>query len=275
MGGIVWSCVVSLKWPYLPLLLSDYTREILRRKYDAIATDRAYENQPSGLLGPVGRWLDRKVLEFPTHEGLRQRLRIVVETLEAQILRQAQGEATPVRVLSAPCGLARDLLLCAEQLKRRDVALLGRVEFHGLDLDASGEVLPLAAKRAEEADVQVRLHRQDLFDPLGIGQVLGQPSGFQVVNCIGLTPWLDLPEVEHLCRTFRTQVLAPRGAFIVDNFAPHKYGSLAKDMEIHSRYHAPQAFEETLRNAGFEIVEKKSTANSVNTVYLARVANMQ
>ncbi len=71
LGRIAWDFFVRLKWQYYPLLLSDYGRDILRRKYDAFATDRAYENRPSGILGPIGRLMDRFVLDFPTHEGVR------------------------------------------------------------------------------------------------------------------------------------------------------------------------------------------------------------
>ena len=72
LGALSWSYLIRLKWQYLPLLLSDYGREILRRKYDAVSTDMSYENKPSGLLGPIGKAIDRIVLKFPLHEGLRQ-----------------------------------------------------------------------------------------------------------------------------------------------------------------------------------------------------------
>jgi len=38
---------------------------ILKRKYDAFVTDRAYENQPHGRMGPIGRMVDGFVLRFP------------------------------------------------------------------------------------------------------------------------------------------------------------------------------------------------------------------
>ena len=55
IGPLMWRFFVRLKWQYFPLLLSDYGNMILRRKYDAIATDYAYEINPSGRLGPIGR----------------------------------------------------------------------------------------------------------------------------------------------------------------------------------------------------------------------------
>src|ERR671934_1306150 len=63
----------------LPLLLSDYGREIIERKYDAIATDRAYDVRPSGRWGPVGKLVDWIVLQQDIHVGLRQRLALVVD----------------------------------------------------------------------------------------------------------------------------------------------------------------------------------------------------
>ena len=70
-GRIIWRLVRSGRVHYLGMLLSDYAREILTRKYDAFATDHAYTLEPHGRLGPIGRAVDRMVLRFPLHEGLR------------------------------------------------------------------------------------------------------------------------------------------------------------------------------------------------------------
>lgn len=270
LGRIAWSFFVRLKWQYLPLLLSDYTREILRRKYDAFATDRAYEDRPSGLLGPLGRWVDRRVLNFPTHEGLRQRLQIVVDNVKADVHHRLQDGVPRVRVLSAPCGLLRDLLLCATELREEDARTSEKLELHALDLDAMGEVLPAASLRAAVAGVPVRFYRDDLFNPESLGVVLREGTRFHVMNCIGLTTWLDLEDVGWLAGFFHDQVLVPGGTLIIDNWASHKYSSLGRDMEIYSRYHNPEAFAQVLGKSGFQVVEAKTTANGVATVYVAR-----
>jgi hypothetical protein len=265
-----WSFFFQLKWQYLPMLLSDYGREILRRKYDAFATDRAYENRPSGLFGPIGGWVDRVVLNMPLHEALRQRLRLVVDNLEAEVKEHLQRGESRVRVLSAPCGLIRDLLVSSRELALEDPRIFEKLELHALDLDATDEVLSAASRRAALAGVAVRFHQDDLFNPRSLNAVLAEGTRFHVINCIGLTAWLDLAEVEHLARFFHDRVLVKDGSFIVDNWAQHKQSALGADLGIPTRYHDPATFVKALETSGFRIKGRFVSANGVVTVYVAR-----
>ena len=267
--GISWTFLTSVrKWQYLPMLLSDYGREIVRRKYDAIATDRAYENTPSGLLGPIGAWVDRQVLDLPLHQDLRHRLRFVVEALKEQAQVHAQEGDSTVRILSAPCGLIRDVVTTTGELAVEAPDVADRLEFHNLDLDPTGEVVPLARSRAEEAGVRAYFHQANLFDQDSVIATL--PSGgFQIVNCIGLTPWITLEEVESLIRFFHDQVLVPGGTLIIDNFTEQARSPIADDLEIRATYHEPDRFVAALEANGFRLVSTRTTANEVNTVYVA------
>jgi hypothetical protein len=133
----------------LPLLLSDYGRELIERKYDAFATDRAYENRPSRRLGPLGKLVDWIVLQQDIHAGLRQRLPLVVGEVSKAVSEAWDRGQPSVRVASGPCGLARDLRRAWWSLG----APTGRLELLGLDLDSSGEVLPAAARLAKAEGV--------------------------------------------------------------------------------------------------------------------------
>lgn len=270
MWALTLSYFVRLKWQYLPLLLSDYGREILRRKYDAISTDMSYENSPSGVLGPIGKAVDRIVLSFPLHEGLRQRLRIVADSLKADATRRIALGEPRVRVLSAPSGVIRDLLTMVGELRNESPELVNRIELHALDLDATGEVIPMAKARADEARVDVTFHKEDLFNSPGLEAKFGRGEQFHIVNCIGLTPWLSLDEVEGLTRYFHDRVLADDGTLIIDNFAWHKHSALGDDLEINTRYHDAEQFVMILRKVGFVAVEENETANGINTVYVAK-----
>ena len=149
------------KFWLLPLLLSDYGREIIDHKYDAFVTDRAYENVPSGLLGPVGQLIDYVVLQQDIHVGLRQRLQLVVEE-SAHVVRTLWAQGHPqVRMVSAPCGLARDLRAIWQQLDRPTAA---RLRVHGLDLDERGDVLPTAQTLANAIGMPLRTSRCDLLN---------------------------------------------------------------------------------------------------------------
>lgn len=269
LGGISWQFLMSVrKWQYLPMLLSDYGREIVRRKYDAIATDRAYENTPSGLFGPLGAWVDRQVLDLPLHQDLRHRLRFVVEGLKEQAQVHTQEGVGAVRVLSAPCGLIRDILTTTRELAVEAPDVADCLEFHALDLDPTGEVVPIARRKADEAGLGVSFYKANLFDQESVKATLPD-GGFHIVNCIGLTPWITLEEVEYLIRFFHDQVLVPGGSLVVDNFTEQARSPIADDLEIRATYHEPDRFVAALEGNGFRLVSARTTANQTNTVYVA------
>lgn len=262
MARLVWRFVWTLRWWYLPMLLSDYGRMILRRKYDAIATDHAYDAKPHGSLGPLGRAVDAKVLAMPLHEGLRQRLALVEDALVVEARGAGAKRIGPVRILSAPAGAGRDVANAAARLRASDPALHARLELTALDLDATDEALPLAAKRAAAAGKNPRTVRGDLF-------AVNLEGAYDVVNCIGLTAWMDLDDVERLARRFR-QVARPGGALVVDNFYWHSTSHLGKLLEMSTRYHDPKAFVAAIEKAGWALERATDTANRTNAVHVFR-----
>lgn len=269
--GLLWSFIVSLRWWYLPMLLSRQGKLVLKRKYDAVTTDNAYDLQPRGSLGFVGRAIDRQVLKMPVHAALRQRLRLVVAALKGETRRAARHNPDgAVRVLSAPCGLSRDLLTAVRELKEEAPDVAKRLDLHGLDLDASDEAIPISRQRAALARVPVTYHREDLFNSRGLDDLFAKGQKFHVANCIGLTAWLDLHEVEKLGRHFHDKILAPGGSLVVDNWAPHSTSHLGNTLQINTRYHAPADFLAAFANAGFRVEREETTSNGVVTVYVLR-----
>ncbi|MFQ5878793.1 MAG: hypothetical protein ACE5IZ_01265 [Dehalococcoidia bacterium] len=261
---------LALKPQYLLNLPSNYAWMVMRRKYDAFTTDRAYDERPSSWLGPLGWWADRRVLNFPLHVSLRHRLRFVTESLVEQITGRRERGVRPVRVLSAPSGLCRDLIQTADELRRRDPSLLEQVEFHVLDIDFQGDVIPEARRRMEAAAVPVTFYREDIFDPTGLTARSRAGMKFQVVNCIGLTAWLTLEEIEKLVGFFRQVVMEPGSILLIDNFAWHQHSAMGEDLEIYTSYHPPEAFAQVITRAGFEPVEEKATPSGVNTLSIVR-----
>ena len=265
-GQLAWRWVRTFRWYLLLLFLSDFGRDIIRRKYDAITTDRAYGNRPSGPL-LVGKLIDWIVLRQALHEALRLRLSIVVSEL-VRLARESERKNTgPVRILSGPSGLARDLLLGAKTL-REDAPLPGRLELWAVDLDFSGEVLAEATRRAEAVDVDLVVLKEDLLNPTGLQRTF-QEKPLHVFNSMGLTPWLDIEDVVKLFETAHS-LLVPEGALLIDNFRVSPQSKFSRDLEIHTRYHTDRDFEEGLRSAGFEIERKQETRNHINVVYTAR-----
>ena len=263
---LAWRWFITFRWHLLRLFLSDCGQDLIQRKYDAFTTDRAYENRASGRF-LVGKLVDWLVQRQALHEALRQRLQIVVpELVRLAAEFENQGKA-PVRVVSGPCGLARDLILTAKMIREKG-PLSGRIEFWGVDLDFSGEALPEASRRAKDAAVELQLMKADLLDPASLVEAFaGKPV--HVFNCIGLTPWLDLDDVDRLFSTARS-LLEPGGAMIVDMFHTSPQSRSGADFEIATYYHPDDDFEETLRRAGFDIERRQETANRINVVYTAR-----
>lgn len=253
----------------LPLLLSDYGRDLIYRKYDALATDRAYSNTPGGRFGPIGKTIDRIVLQQDIHAGLRQRLAIVVEELAVAVQERWAAGVPTVRLVSGPCGLARDLRL----LWRRLDVPSGRLTMLGLDLDQSGEVLPLASSLARAENVPLLTGRCDLLNPIELERHIGERPA-EVFLSIGLTVWLDATDLNTFLERLHAAIAAD-GLLVIDNFHHHGASRFAADLEMKTRYHAPVAFEQVLQRAGFTIIARRETSNGVNSVYRCRNAGRQ
>jgi hypothetical protein len=254
---------------YTLLLLSDYGRAILEHKYDAFTTDLAYVKRPSGKLGPIGAFIDRVVLGVDLHADLRDRLGIVTDELVRAVTERREAGVGPVRVLSAPSGLCRDLIQAATALRGQDPAALQDVEWHALDLDERGDVLPEAERRCRAAGLHVRVHRADLFDTAAVRAALADRP-VDVVNCVGLTPWLTLGEVERLVGFFARELIVPGGLLIIDTFARHSTSAAGDHLEIPTQYHAPHVLENRFARHGLGVVRRQTTARRVNTVYTVR-----
>lgn len=251
---IVWRFVKRGRPHYVVMLLSSQGRMVLERKYDAFTTDSGYDLTPSGKWGPVGKLVDMAVRRFPVHAALRHRLELVVGALVDAVGR-APGE--PVRVLSAPCGLGRDVLTLAGRVGR------DRIQLVALDIDEKGDVLPELRRRAAAAGVPVETVRADLFGP-----ELSALPRFDVVNCIGLTAWVadeDLPALFGRLAALTT----PGGTLVVDNWRRHAHSKLGDLLEIPTRYHPMDRFAALLREAGFETGEPKVTPDGIVEVWTA------
>src|SRR5262245_43907635 len=78
------SWLLSGRWHYYFLLLSETGSLLAREKYSAFAIDRVYANQPAGF-GWLGRRLDRFLLDLPVHRAVRDRMGFVTRNLTAAV----------------------------------------------------------------------------------------------------------------------------------------------------------------------------------------------
>jgi len=260
---------------YALLSLSDLGRAILTNKYDAFTTDLAYANQPSGRLGPIGRLIDRIVLGVDLHADLRDRLRIVTAELVRAVEERRAAGADPVRLLTVPSGLCRDVIAAVGELRGTDPAVAEHLELWAVDLDERGDVIPEAERRCGDAGPGVHFCRADALDEAAMRATLGAGRRFDVINCIGLTPWLSAADVGRLLRFISRDLLAPRGLLLLDNFAPHSTSHTGPHLEIVTAYHDPAVLAGAFRGTGLEVVRERITARTVNTVYVLRASPAQ
>jgi hypothetical protein len=237
------------KWHYFFLLLSDTGYLLSREKYSAFAIDRVYADQPSGW-GWLGRRLDRYILDLPVHRAVRDRFAFVTRSLAAAIHHQLADGADRVAVLSAPCGLARDLCTAYEMVRRPTPDAGQRLRFYGLDLDFEGRVLAEARRRAQAAGVPVRLVQANILDDTTWSWLGDQDGPFAVINCIGLAPWLSPDELAGLLRRF-TAHLRAGGCVLLDRFNRGKHNKLGEGAEIHAHYHTDEAYRDYFGASGF------------------------
>ncbi|MFA6549059.1 MAG: hypothetical protein WCT39_03925, partial [Candidatus Margulisiibacteriota bacterium] len=117
---LAWKFFITGKWHYFILMLSDHGRSIMTRKYDAFSTDRAYRPHFSGLLWPLGAFIDRFIWNFPMHQALRERVNNVSDIL-CELTASRIKINDHVKILSAPCGLVMDLIYTTEKLLSRQL----------------------------------------------------------------------------------------------------------------------------------------------------------
>jgi len=266
-GKQAWQWLRQGKLHLLMLFLSDFGRDIITRKYDAFTTDRAYVNKPSGI-GLVGRMVDRMVLKQDMQVALRERLDIVQAELTTALIAASERVADKVRVASGPCGLLRDLTRTWTGLEQQGRNPANWLDISGFDLDERGDVINEAQLRAASAGMPIRLVEHDLLDVDGLHGYYGHRP-VHVFLSMGLTVWLDPASRLRFLRGIH-DVMAPAGVAIIDNFREHDASRYLKAFEMEAWYPSDEEQESQLREAGFEIDNKRESSNGVSVVYVVR-----
>jgi hypothetical protein len=125
---------------YYLLRLSDLGREGSDHSGSYRFADHIYRGTPSGRT-ILGRWIDARLLGMPAARAFRRRYERAQDVIRGLLETRPPGDG-PLRVLAVPCGIPRDILDLAATLHVVNPALLARLEYHGLDIDA--EVVELA-----------------------------------------------------------------------------------------------------------------------------------
>lgn len=252
----------------LPVLSSALAQDILTRGYDARTLERVYANQPSGDLGPVGRLADRKVLDLPVHEGLRERRDAAVGEMAAAALIAAREGAGEFRLLCAPCGLASELEGLARRLRSRP-EVFAKVHCWGVDPDPSGDVLPEARLRARESGLRATFIREDLRRRKEVADVVQAEGPFHLVSCLGVAPQFSLEETADIVRYY-TRVLAAGGTLLLDRWEPVDNSPMAAELGIRMQFQGSGAFRRMLAEEGLLIEREHPTGEGGCVLVVAR-----
>jgi hypothetical protein len=135
---------------YYVLRASDLARGLSITPGSYRFADHIYRGEPSGR-GWFGRWLDARLLAMPAARSFRNRFLASAHALADFLVTRVDR---PVDVLSAPCGLPRELVLGARLAVEKRSASLDGVAF--TDSISTADLLPRA--RAFALDPVAELH---------------------------------------------------------------------------------------------------------------------
>jgi len=249
---------------YALMRMSDLAREGIENSGSYRFADHVYRNEPSGRFG-VGRALDAVLLRMRGARSMRNRFHHsqdeIVSAARLFAARNADP-ATPFRVLSIPCGIARDLVLAANRIATDLPAVYARTTFFGVDLDPA----PLELSRElAHGNEHFFFARGDALDEKSF------PSELDVIVSTGLGEFLDN---EQLVRFYTNchERLRIGGVFVTssmqaDRVADYLMRQLA---ELHTHYRRGDELIRWLYTAGFHEVSTRQDNVGLQTLVVAR-----
>lgn len=247
---------------YALLRTSDLAREGIENSGSYGFADHVYRGRPGGSHG-VGRLLDAILLQLRGTRSLRNRYFHALAEILAAARRQPPDR--PFRVLSVPCGIARELIVTATILRARETSLSARSSFFGMDLDP----VPLEISRGMARELPgFRFIRADALDPRSY------PTELDVIVSAGLGEFLD---DDHLVRFYAACHAALReGGRLVtsatrrDRLTDYLMRELA---ELHAHYREPDELVRLLRRAGYREISARSDEVGFQTLLVARTGS--
>jgi chemotaxis methyl-accepting protein methylase len=168
-----------------------------------------------------------------------------------------------VDVLSAPCGIPRELADGLALFRASGRPLDAPVTFHGLDLDANA--LEQAKRFAAERDLRPFVtHQGDAFDPAAY------PEHVDFVTCTGLAEFLDDEQLSRLYGIFFER-LRPRGVLVSSGMRGRPLSDyLLKLAEMKIHYRTAADLERIARRFPFSCIESRVDRFGIQAILVAR-----
>jgi hypothetical protein len=245
---------------YAALRRSDLAREGFDHSGSYRFADHIYRGTPSGR-GAFGRWLDARLLSLPAVRSFRSRYEAARDEL-ATFLSERAAQPGALDVLSAPCGIPREMAEGFALFRESGRPLAAQVAFHGLDLDpmALDEAKQFAAQRGLRPFVP---HRGDVFDPASY------PERVDFVTCTGLAEFLDDEQLARLYGIFFER-LRPGGVLVTSGMRGRPLSDyLLRLAELKIHYRTAEDLERLARSLPFSRVETRVDRFGIQTIVKA------
>jgi hypothetical protein len=246
---------------YAALRRSDLAREGFDHSGSYRFADHIYRGEPSGR-GAFGRWLDARLLSLPAVRSFRSRFEASRDELTA-FLDERAGTADRLDILSAPCGIPRELVEGYRAFREQRSSAPSKLTFHGLDLDRLA--LDEAARFAAQGGLAPFVaHHGDLFDPAAY------PPAADFITCTGIAEFLDDTRLATLYRIFFER-LRPGGVFVTSGMRGRPLSDyLLRLAEMTIRYRTAADLERLARPVGFSRVETRVDELGIQAILVAR-----
>ena len=248
---------------YHLLRLSDLAREGIEHSGSYRFADHVYRNAASGA-GWFGKWLDRRLLNLAATRAMRSRYERAREAMERAFdAHLAGGRSAPFRILTAPCGIPRDIRDFVAQLAVEDTGQIGRIEYYGIDLD------PVVVEAATAFLAELPLPVRRIIQGNALDAAAYLPGGYHFIASTGLGEFLNDADLgafyDHVF-----SALAPGGTFFTSATSyDRKSDFLLRTFELHSHYRTQADLERLLGGQGWASVEFETHASGLQTVVRA------
>ena len=252
---------------YALLRTSDLAREGIENSGSFRFADHIYRSEPSGRFG-VGTLLDGVLLRLRGARSMRNRFfhsqgQLLAAIHSSTVDRAAANitDADTFKVVSVPCGIARDLFQVAEALLAENPIAYERVRFTGIDLDPK----PLELSRELTAD-----HPNFRFVEADALADSSLPESVDAIVSLGFGEFLSDHALLGFYRScYRS--LRKGGRFITSAMSRDRIGDyLARELaELHTNYRSSAELMRLLEAAGFETVEVERDDVGLQTLAVA------
>ena len=253
---------------YALMRTSDLAREGIENSGSYRFADHVYRNEASGRYG-IGRALDAILLRMRGARSMRNRffhvqneILAAARAFDERRSRDTAHDTETFRVLSVPCGIARDLVAVREKLASELRAVHARTKFFGMDLDP--EPLALSRELAGPDDRFV-LSRGDAMEPDAY------PPDLDVIASTGLGEFLDDTLLVRLYSNC-FEHLRDGGVFITSSMQPDPVADylMRQLAELHTHYRRGDELIRWLHAAGFHEVTARQDDIGLQTLVVAR-----